>query len=77
MALVPPEPAAYVYLTGDDIVEIGTNETHSVRQVLHWIGFTNVEQRNLIISDLFESFEDLKMLSIKDVENTASSFASR
>ena len=31
----------------------------------------------MIISDLFESFEDLKMLSIKDVENTASSFASR
>ena len=71
------DPAAYQFLLGNDIVEDGINEEDSLLQLLHWIGFRIAAQRELLIADSFTSWEDLRMLTEKDAETMATSFASR
>ena len=74
MALPPPAPGAYVYLLGNNIIGDGIDAPDSVRQSLHWIGFATNEQKNLIMEDLFESFEDLKMYPLKTSKQLQDTF---
>lgn len=76
MAEVGPPPA-YVHLLGDDNVPDTINETNSIAQILHWIGFRIVAQHELLMNDAFDSFNDIRVLSTKDITKMADSFGNR
>ena len=79
-APLPPvgaAPAAYVYLTGNAIVDEGSTEEELLLQILHWIGFRSAVQKNALSQDAFESFDFLKVLTEKDITAMASDFSSR
>ena len=61
------EPQPYDFLEGEAIVPVGISEAHSIMQSMHWIGFRQDDNRNALISDAFESFNDVKLLTEKDI----------
>lgn len=71
------EPQPYDFLEGEAIVPVGISEAHSIMQSMHWIGFRQDDNRNALISDAFESFNDVKLLTEKDITTLSSSFAAR
>ena len=48
-----------------------------IRQILTWIGFTVAKDRQLIIDDAFESYNDLLELTGKDIADLSASFGRR
>jgi len=74
-ANVPRIP--YEYLDGDDIVNDGISEENTMLQILHWIGFRTEAQRVALVADCFGSFEDLKVLTEKDVATMSTDFGGR
>jgi hypothetical protein len=77
-AAAPPVPYVHVLLLGaNNIVPDGITEDDSLEQILHWIGFVGAAQKNALIDDAFGSFDDLKVLTEKDVSTMATSFAGR
>ena len=48
-----------------------------IRQILTWIGFTTADDRNAIIDDAFESYNDLLELTSKDITELSASFGRR
>ena len=86
MAAVPPPaqqvpviPVAppHVFLEGIDVVGDVITEADSLRQILHWIGFTIYEQKVALVNDAFGSYEDLKVLNEKDITAMSSDFSHR
>ena len=80
MNVIPPppnQPPQYVFLIGNNDVAPGINMQDSILQILHWIGFRTVNLRDALVDDAFGSFEDIRLLSEKDISNMASEFASR
>ena len=71
--------AGVPYILVDDNVVIadGITEEDSVSQILHWIGFTIDAQREAIQDDAIAKFDDIKVLTEKDVTQLATDFASR
>ena len=63
----PAPPIGYVLLLGDDVVEEGVDETDTIRQILHWIGFRTDAQKNKIIEEAYESLEVIKVMNEEDV----------
>jgi hypothetical protein len=77
MAEPNPPPAPYVPVEGDDIVQDGINEADTIIQSLYWIGFRSNEQRVNIVEDSLGSFDDIRMLSEKDISAMATEWAGR
>ena len=67
--------AVYIFLLNADKVPDGINKDHSMKQILHWIGFRTDATWNAIVNDAFDSYEDIRMLTIKDIDSMATSFA--
>ena len=76
MAAQPPAQQ-YVPVTGNVIVAAGLSEENTIHQVLHWIGFRRGDQRQSIIDDSLGSYDDIRMLSEKDVNAMATEWAGR
>ena len=74
---VPEAAAQYQFLVGNDEVNDDITEENSLQQILHWIGFRTQNQKDLMVADSFTSWEDLKMLTEKDVNAMATSFSTR
>ena len=55
----------------------GITETDSIHQMLHWCGFTAAGNRNAIFNDSIGSFDDIKMMTAKDVTAMQKDFGSR
>ena len=49
----------YVPVDGDVVVEDGMTEDNIIIQSLHWIGFSQQNQRQNIINDSLGSFSDI------------------
>ena len=45
--------------------------------MLHWIGFRTEEVRNALVEDDFGSYDDLKVLTEKDISPMATNFSGR
>ena len=69
--------AAYVPIDGAAAAPGALTENEVIVQVMHWIGFRNEVTRDHIIDDTFESFEDIKMLTEKDITSMATDWATR
>lgn len=67
----------YVPVGGDVVVEDGMTEDNIIIQSLHWIGFTQQNQRQNIINDSLGSFSDILMLREKDITAMATEWAGR
>ena len=68
---------AYVPVTGVNPAPPGLNETDTMEQILHWIGFTTNAQRTNIMAGSMNSFNDVRYLAKKDINSMASKYASR
>ena len=73
MAEEKPAPV-YVHLLHNNIVSDTINEINSIAQILHWIGFRTEAQHELLMNDAFDSFNDIRVLSTKDITKMAGSF---
>ena len=67
----------YVPVGGDVVVEDGMTEDNIIIQSLHWIGFTQQNQRQNIINNSLGSFSDILMLREKDITAMATEWAGR
>ena len=52
-------------------------EIDQIRQILKWIGFIIADDRQFIIEDAFESYNDLLELTSKDITDISASFGRR
>ena len=77
MAQPPPGQEQYVLIQGDDNAPENLSELDTISQTLFWIGFRTDAQRNSIILDSIGSFEDIRMLSEKDITSMATEWAGR
>jgi len=67
-----------IYLARANIVTKATiTEEETVRQVLFWIGFRTNITLDALIDDGLESFNDVRMMTEKDISTMATSFDSR
>ena len=77
----PPNDDAFEYeLTlGDTIVEDSylLTDVSTIQQILHWIGFREVETRENIRNDSIGSFDEIQSLTEKDVQAIATDWAGR
>jgi hypothetical protein len=71
------EAEEYILRTADERAPEGLDETDTISQVLYWIGFVRDADRNRIIQDSLESYNDIKMLSEKDVTAMAEDYQRR
>ena len=76
-APLPPAPLPCVLITGVNTIPGGINESNSMVQILHWIGFTAENTRNHLIQESFESYGDVKVMTEKDVSALVTDFANR
>jgi hypothetical protein len=67
----------YVLVEGDDLAQININIQDTMNQILHWIGFRTEAQRTSLIEDAFESFDDFKSLTEKDISTMSTDFGNR
>ena len=75
MAAIPP---AFIPVVGPlNVIAPGVTEPETLVQILHWIGFRVPADRQSLIDDCFSSFENLSMLTNKDITAMASDFGSR
>ena len=66
-----------MYVTGAiDAPEVITEE-HQIKQILHWIGFTTVAQKNAIYGDSIQEYADLLGMNEKDDTDLAKDYSSR
>ena len=70
-------PAPYVPVIGDVVVRANLNEDDAIQQILHWIGFRIDNQRQNLIDDSLGSFDDIRMLSEKDITSMAEEWSRR
>ena len=68
---------AYVYVDGNTNALDTIAEDDQIKQVLHWIGFTNNTQKNNIFNDSINSFSDLYSFSTSDIGDMAKDYANR
>ena len=63
-------------IDGNGQVPNGTNETHSIHQMLHWIGFTQ-PQRVQLFNDSIGSYRDISSFSEKDISDMETEYSRR
>ena len=63
--------------TGAERAPAGIDESDTISQVLHWIGFVRDVDRTRIIEDSLDAYNDIKMLSEKDVTAMAEDYQRR
>ena len=68
---------AYVYVDGNTNALDTIAEDDQIKPVLHWIGFTNNNQKNNIFNDSINSFSDLYSFSTSDIGDMAKDYANR
>ncbi len=76
-AVIPPITPGYAFVLGDVDIPDRINEGDSMRQILHWIEFRTGATWKAMVINAFDSFEDIHMLPIKDIESMTTSFAAR
>ena len=70
----------YELTIGDTIVEDSylLTDVSTIQQILHWIGFREVETReNIYRNDSIGSFDEIQLLTEKDVQAIATNWAGR
>ena len=73
MAAAPP----YILVAGNDRAPPALDEDDTISQTLFWIGFVTDADRHSIILASLESYEDIRMLSEKDVQAMAEDYHRR
>ena len=67
----------YVYVSGDTKTLETINEPDQIKQVQHWIEFTDNTQKNNIYEDSINSYSDLYSFTQSDIADMAKDYASR
>ena len=49
-------------------------EIEQIRDILTWIGFQHVLERESIINDTFRLYDDIQALTVKDISNLSNIF---
>jgi hypothetical protein len=76
-ATTDSEEDEYVLVDDDEVVPIDISEDDTMNQILYWIGFHIEAQRFALIEDAFESFDDFKSITEKDISTMSTDFGSR
>ena len=71
------EDEGYVLVDNNEVAPIDISVQDTMNQILYWIGFRTEAQRTSLIEDAFESFDDFKSLTEKDISTMSSDFSSR
>ena len=66
---------AYVYVNRDTEALDAINESGLIKQVLHWIGFTDNTQKINIHEDYINSYSDLYSFTQCDIADMAKDYA--
>ena len=74
---VPLAPVPHILVLGDIDIAPGISNDDSLVQILHWIGFWTAAQQASIVANCFDSFDNLQMISDKDVRQMSTEFSSR
>ena len=69
--------APYVPVAGTAIAPAALSENKTIQQCLYWIGFRTVAQRTSLVDNAYGSYDDIKMLSDKDISSMSSDWARR
>ena len=69
--------AAFVAAAAGVDILPGITEEHSIHQMLYWCGFTNNGQRTTIFDDSLSTFDDIRMMSPKDITAMQRDFGGR
>ena len=73
-----PIPQVYTFLNGGLFVtDVNITVEDAIKQVLHWIGFRTEDARNALVNDDFGSYDDVKVLTEKDISTMATNFSGR
>ena len=71
-------PQAYVFFNGGQLVtDFNITVEYAIGQVIHWIGFRTEDARNALVDDAFGSYDDVKVLTEKDISTMATKFSGR
>ena len=71
-------PKEYVLLNGGKLVTyVNITVEDAIRQVLHWIGFRTEYACNALVDDDFGSYDNVKVLTKKDIRTMATNFSGR
>ena len=73
-----PMPQAYTFLNGGQLVtDVNITVENAIKKVLHWIGFHTEDAQNVLVDDAFGSYDDVKVLTEKDISTMATNFSGR
>ena len=73
-----PMPQTYKFLNGGQLVtDVHIRVEDAIKQVLHWIGFLKEDACNALVDDAFGSYDDVKVLTKKDISTMATNFSGR
>ena len=64
--------APYVPVAGAAIASDALSENEMIQQCLYWIGFRTVAQRTSLVDNAYGSYDDINMLSDKDISSMSS-----
>ena len=73
-----PMPQTYTFLNDRQLVtDVNITVEDAIKQVLHWIGFRTEDARNALVDDAFGSYDDVKVLTEKDISTMVTNFSGR
>ena len=73
-----PMPQTYTFLNGGQLVtDFNITVEYVIKQVLNWIGFRTEDAHNALVDDAFGSYDDVKVLTEKDISTMATNFSGR
>ena len=71
-------PQTYTFLNGGQLViDVNITVEDAIKQVLHWIGFRTEDARNALVDDDFGLYDDVKLLTEKEISTMATNFSGR
>eukprot|EP00957_Ditylum_brightwellii_P174393 13278219-Ditylum_brightwellii.AAC.1 len=75
--VIPLPPPAYIYVQGGTEMVGLITEENFIKQILHWVGFSNDTQKDEIFYHSITTFNDIKIYTKKDISDMATDFAGR
>lgn len=73
MAAVAP----YILVAGAAVAPVALSEDDTIGQCLYWIGFRTDAQRLNLVTDSLGTYDDIRMLSEKDISEMATDWSTR
>ena len=75
---IVPMQKTYTFLNGGQLVkDVNITVEDAIKQMLHWIGLRTEDARNALVDDDFGSYDNVKVLTKKEIRTMATNFSGR